>query len=201
MKTSPRFTPKRSLALLATALLITCSSGAQLKPLPLGAAAPGFNLKDQNGQDHALASYKGKIVVLDFCSIECPYSRGVDPNFQELATAYAPKGVVFLGIDSHKTVTPEQIKKYATENKLDHPILKDLGNTYADAIGAARTPEFFILDKDHKLVYHGAFDDRKVPEQKGAACYVKDALEDTLAGRPVKTPQVDAWGCSIKRAK
>lgn len=196
-----RFNTLRVLGLLAVTLLVGLAAGAQVKTLPLGSPAPDFKLKDQNGQEQTLASYKGKIVVLDFSSIACPYSRGVDPDLQELVTAYGPKGVVFLGIDSHKSTTPEDIKKYLTEKKLDHPVLKDAGNVYADAVGAARTPEIYILDKDQKLAYHGAFDDRKVPEKKGETCYVKNALEDLLAGRSVKTAQMDAWGCAIARAK
>jgi thiol-disulfide isomerase/thioredoxin len=188
-------------ALLAVALLAGYSSCAQVKALPLGGALPGGTLKDQDGHECSLTSYKGKIVVLDFCSIECPYSRGVDPDFQALVAAYASKDVVFLGIDSNKNTTPEQIRQYATDKKLAHPILKDLGNAYADVAGAARTPELFVFDKSQKLAYRGAFDDRKVPDKKGNTCYVKNALEDLLAGQPVKTTQVDAWGCSIKRVK
>jgi len=195
------FNTQRTIALLAVALLIAGAASAQYKPLPLGSGLPDFSLKDQDGKDHSPAAYKDKIVVLDFSSIECPYSRGVDPGLEELVKTYAPKGVVFLGVDSHKTVTPEQIKKYTADNKLEYPVLKDAGNAYADALGASRTPEFYVFGKDHKLAYHGAFDNRKTPEQKGDLGYVKDALEDLLAGRPVKTAQVDAWGCGIKRAK
>jgi peroxiredoxin len=180
----------------------SCSSGADLKAPPIGSLMPNFTLKDLNGQEQTLASYKGKIVVLDFCSQECPYSRGVDQDgLTDLANAYAGKGVVFLGIDSHKSTTPEQIKQYATDKNIPFRILKDVENKYADTVGATRTPEFYVLDKDLKLAYHGAYDDRKVPEKRGETAYVCNALDDLLAGRPVKTAQVDAWGCTIKRVK
>lgn len=201
MRTLSRFKTPFTIAVLAVTILIAGRAGAQYKPIPLGSAIPNLSLKDQNGTEHSLAAYDGKIVVLDFSSIECPYSRAVDPGLAELVKTYGPKGVVFLGVDSHKSVTPEQIKKYLADNKLDYPVLKDAGNAYADALGASRTPEFYVFGKDHKLAYHGAFDNRKAPDQKGDIAHVKDAIEDLLAGRPVKTPQVDAWGCSIKRAK
>lgn len=201
MRTLSRFNAPFAIALLAVAVLVAGSAGAEYKPIPLGSALPSFSLKDQNGAEHSPAAYDGKIIVLDFSSIECPYSRGVDPGLEELVKAYGPKGVVFLGVDSHKSVTPEQILKYTTESKLGYPVLKDAGNAYADALGASRTPEFYVFGKNHKLAYHGAFDNRKAPDQKGDTGYVKDAVEDLLAGRPVKTPQADAWGCSIKRAK
>ena len=181
-----------------------CSSAQSTAgPVPaIGAVVPDFTLKDYEGNDHTLSALKGKIVVLDFSSQECPYSRGVDKTgIVALANEYAAKGVVVLAIDSHKGTTPEQIKQYASDNKVPYPVLKDVGNKYADAVGASRTPEFYVLDKDLKLAYHGAFDDRKDPEKAGEKPYVKNALEDLLAGRPVKESQVAAWGCSIKRAQ
>jgi len=190
-------------ALAFAAVFVSCSGTVESagKALAIGAVAPDFTLKDHEGKDHTLSALKGKVVVLDFSSQECPYSRGVDKDgLVELANAYAAKGVVFLGIDSHKSTTPEQIKQYAADNKIPFPILKDVGNKYADAVGATRTPEFFILDKDLKLAYHGAFDDRKDPEKRGATAHVRDALDNLLANQPVKTPEVTAWGCTIKRA-
>lgn len=181
--------------------LSNCSQAAPIKPLPVGSAIPDFKLNDCDGKEHALTSYKGKIVVFDFSSIQCPYSRGVDEWLAELATQYGAKGVVFLGVDSHKDVAPQEIKRYAAENKLLFPVLKDVGNVLADAAGATRTPEIFILDKDLKVAYRGAFDNRKVPEKRGDTNYVRDALDDLLAGKAVRTPEVEAWGCTIKRAK
>lgn len=178
-----------------------CSSGAELKKLPVGSVMPNFTLKDFTGKEHSLEQLKGKIVVLDFCSHKCPWSRGADKTLPELAKTYGEKDVVFLGIDSHKSTPPEEIKEYAAEQKILHPILKDVENQYADAVGATRTPEFYILDKELKLAYHGAFDDRKAPDKPGENNHVRNALDDLLAGQPVKNPKVDAWGCTIKRAR
>lgn len=167
--------------------------------MAVGAVMPDFTLKDYNGQDHTLAQYKGQVLVLEFCSQECPFSRGADPGVEALATAYAGKGAVFLGIDSHKDTTPAQIKQYTGEKKLAHLILKDTGNQYADAVGASRTPEFYVVDKDGKLAYHGALDNRAGPESKGTEHYVKDAVDALLSGKPVAKPEVKSWGCGIKR--
>lgn len=181
------------------AALANCSMAPTRQGPAIGSAVPDFTLKDYDGQEHSLASSKGKVVVLDFCSLECPYSKGVDQSLPQLASTYAEKGVVFFGIDSHKSTTPEQIKQYATDKKIPYPILKDEGNKYADAVGATRTPEFYIIDKSGKLVYHGAYDDRKVPEKAGDTNYVREALDAVLAGQPVQTAAVAAWGCTIKR--
>lgn len=185
--------------------IVAVSASAQesanaAKPRP-GDAFPEFVLKDYNGNQHALKDFKGKVVVLDFSSQECPYSRGVDPHLAELAKAYDGKDVVFLGIDSHFRTTVEEIKQYAEDNKLPFPILKDEGNVYADTVGATRTPEFYVLNKDLVLVYHGPFDDRKEPDKKGETEYLRQAIDKTLAGQPVEPSEVKAWGCTIKRAE
>lgn len=175
-------------------------SGAP-KALEVGAAMPDFALTDLNGVKHTLAQYKGKTVVLDFCSHKCPWSAAADVQMVELAKKYGEKGVVFLGIDSHESTPPEEIKAHVTAKGIPYPILKDQNNAYADAVGASRTPEIYIVDKDLKLAYHGAFDNRTQPEPKGDTNYVSNALDDLLGGKAVRTPSMKAWGCSIKRAK
>lgn len=167
----------------------------------IGAAMPEFALKDYNGKEYTLAQCKGKPLVLIFCSQNCPYSRGADPDLAELYAKYNAKGVVFLGIDSHFETTPEDIKKFAAEEKIPYPILKDAGNQYADAAGAKVTPEIFLADKEGKLAYHGALDNRAAPDAKGTEHYLADAIDALLAGKEVQTKQVKSWGCSIKRAK
>lgn len=166
----------------------------------VGEAMPAFTLNDVNGREHKLSDYVGKIVVIEFCSQECPFSRGSDPHLAALAENYAEKGVVVLGIDSHHATAPEAIKKYAEEHGKKYPILKDTGNLYADETGAKVTPEVFVLDKDGKVAYHGAFDNRKSPEEKGETPYVENAVKALLEGAPVEPKTVKAWGCSIKRA-
>ncbi len=181
--------------IFCVALGISC----QGKALNIGETMPDFNLKDYDGKDHSLSQYKGKTVVIEFCSQECPYSRGVDPDLAKLHTKYSNKGVVFLGIDSHFKTQPEEIKKYALENKKPYPILKDVENKYADKVEAKVTPEIFIIDKDGKIAYHGAFDDRKGPEAQPTEKYTENAIEALLAGKKVEKAETKAWGCTIKR--
>jgi len=176
-----------------------CSAQNLPEPPAIGAVFPNFELPDLDGNTHALEQYKGNVVVLEMCSIHCPYSRGADPHLVEIANAYADKGVVVIGIDSHNSTTVEDIKKYAAEVKKTYPILKDEGNKYADVIGAKVTPEVYVLDKEGKLVYHGAFDDRADPTKKGENAYTENAVKAALDGKPAEPDRVKAWGCSIKR--
>lgn len=170
----------------------------------IGAQIPDFKLKDYDGKEHSLSANKGKIVLISFTSQQCPVSNGLEPAFAKLAEQYAAKGVVFFSIDSHAETTPAQIAKYAaTENKtgkkLPYPILKDVDNKYADQMGAKRTPEIYIVDKDGKLAYHGAIDNQKEATDPGYKNYVGAALDELLAGKPVTEPKHSAYGCGIKR--
>ncbi|HOV32571.1 MAG TPA: redoxin domain-containing protein [Candidatus Hydrogenedens sp.] len=167
--------------------------------LSIGEAMPDFKLKDCDGNEHTLSQYKGKIVVIEFCSKECPYSRGADPDLIKLHEKYSSQGVVFLGIDSHFQTQPEDIKKYALQIKKVYPILKDIENKYADLVGAKVTPEIFIIDKEGKIAYHGAFDDRKSPDGKPTEKYTENAIESLLGGKAIEKTETKAWGCSIKR--
>jgi thiol-disulfide isomerase/thioredoxin len=179
--------------------LAGCSAQNLPEPPAIGEAFPNFELPDFDGKTHTLERYLGKTVVLEMASIHCPYSRGTDPHLMELANAYADKDVVVVGIDSHSSTTVEDIKKYAAEVKKTYPILKDEGNKYADTIGAKVTPEIYVIDKEGKLVYHGAFDDRTDPTKKGENAYTENAVKAALDGKPANPNRVKAWGCSIKR--
>ncbi len=166
-----------------------------------GDLMPPFSLQDYDGAPHTLDQYAGKIIVLDFCSHKCPFSRGVDPDTAALARAYADnEQVVVLGLDSHYDTTANEIKAYAEANGLPQPILLDPGNRYADAVGALVTPDFFVIDQQGRLAYRGAFDNRVRPDSAGSRVYVADAVAALLAGEEVSPTQVSSWGCTIKRA-
>lgn len=169
--------------------------------LEVGEVVPEFKLKDASGTEHTLSAHKDKVVALVFTSMECPWALAAQPDFDALAKEYAPKGVVFLGIDSNQGTTAEARKKFDDEKKVAFPMLIDTGNAYANALGAKVTPEIYLVDKSGKLVYHGALDNRRTPDQIGDETHFKTALDAVLEGKPVEKPHVKAWGCSIKRAK
>ncbi|NUM55209.1 MAG: redoxin domain-containing protein [Candidatus Hydrogenedentes bacterium] len=170
----------------------------------IGTAVSDFKLTDYEGKEHSLSAHKGKIVVMSFTSQQCPVSHECEPRYAELAEKYGDKGVVFLSIDSHASTTTAEIAKYATSDnrtgkKLPYPILKDVDNKYADVMGAKRTPEIYIADKDGKLAYHGSIDNQKKPTDADYKNYVAAALDELLAGKPVSEPKHSAYGCGIKR--
>lgn len=184
--------------LAAVALMVFAAPGVAAGDIAIGSKMPDFTMKDYTGKEHSLSDHQGEVVALIMVSQHCPWSRGADSDLAKISKQYQQKGVVFLGIDSHKSTPPADIQEYA-EGKIPHPILKDTYNDYADLVGATRTPEIYIVDKDGTLVYHGAFDNRNVPEESGDVNYVTKALDEVLAGKPVTTTEKAAWGCSIKR--
>lgn len=197
------------LAIAGMALALALATGgdirAEISPAPeIGAAVPDFKLQDYEGKEHSLSDSKGKIVVMSFTSQHCPVSNGCEPLYADLAEKYGKEGVVFLSIDSHMSTTPADIAKYATsenktEKKLPYPILKDVDNAYADKMGAKRTPEIYIVDKEGELAYHGAIDNQKKQDDPGYKNYVAAALDELLAGKSVSEPKHSAYGCGIKR--
>ena len=189
---------------LVLAVLVGIAGAAIAPPLEIGKPVPNLALRDYEGKEHTLSAAKGKIVVLSFTSQQCPYSKAAEPAYAATAERYAAKGVVFFSIDSHADTKPADIAKYATaENatgkKLPYPILKDVDNRYADALGAKQTPEIFVMGKDGVLAYHGAIDNMKPASDPEYKNYVAAALDDLLAGKPVSEPKHSAYGCGIKR--
>lgn len=168
--------------------------------IEIGGDMPEFELECAAGETHSLEKYEDKIVVIEFASQHCPWSRAADKSFIEWSKQYKDQDVVFIGIDSHSGTSLEDIAEYQEEIGKNYPVVKDEGNEYADVIGANVTPEVVIVDKEGKIRYHGAVDNRKSPEGSADENYVADALAAVVAGEEVATTTTKAWGCSIKRA-
>lgn len=167
--------------------------------LALGAVVPDFKLPDADGNEHTLASLKGKSgTVLIFVATRCPVSNAYNERMQKLAEGYRARGVNVVGINSNSIEPAAEVKSHAAEKGLTFAILKDKGNVVADRFGAQSTPEAYLLDASGKLVYHGAIDNSRNGDSITSA-YLSDAIEATLAGKPIEKPEVKAFGCSIKR--
>lgn len=191
-----------AIAVVAVGIALRIGPNAQAESkIKVGQKMPDFTLEGIDGKEYTLTEVlkKGPVVLI-FSSQECPYSRKADPLLSKLYKSYKDKDVTFLSIDSHKNTTPEEIKQYAEKTELTYVVLKDEGNKYADAVGAQRTPEIFIVNKDRKLMYHGGPNNQKDPDDAEFQDYVKTALDEILAGEEVTTPKTSTWGCTIKRA-
>ena len=112
---------------------------------------------------------------------------------------YKAKGINVIGINSNVAEGAADVKSHAAANNLTFPILKDPGNKIADRLGATVTPEAFFLDASNKLMYHGRIDNAKDVAQVNTND-LRDALDATLAGKPIAKTTATAFGCTIKRA-
>jgi thiol-disulfide isomerase/thioredoxin len=191
--------------ILATLILIVgISSGirADVKPA-VGTRIDDFKLTDFRGAAHDLAGLKDReLVVVAFLGTECPLAKLYGPRLAELAAQYEPKKVAFLAIDANQQDTLAEMAQYARASKIEFPFLKDPANAVADQLGAARTPEVFVLDRERAIRYRGRIDDqfgigysRKDPQRKDLAV----ALDELLAGKAVSEPVTPATGCHIGR--
>jgi len=194
--------PTILMSLMATAVFA-------FDPPPVGSAAPDFSLIDANGKTHSLSQYKGKYVVLEWFNPECPFVKKHygSGNMQKLQQQYTGKGVVWLTIDSNApgtegNVTPEQAQKITASWKMRQTaLLLDPDGKVGRAYGAKNTPDMVIVNPEGKIAYEGAIDSKATPNPAdipNSTNYVKAALDESLAGKPVTTPQTRPYGCSVK---
>jgi peroxiredoxin len=193
-----RFAPLLALSLIFTAAAISFGNG---KPsgISIGQPVANFTLSDVDGKEHSLASLKGKNgTVIIFLSAQCPVVRAYNERIEKLAEDYRARGVNVVGINSNVTESLEDIKRHISDNKFSFVVLRDTGNKVADMLDAQHTPETFFLDSSDKLVYHGRIDNNRNAEMVQSND-LRDAIDATLAGKPVAKTEAAAFGCSIKR--
>jgi peroxiredoxin len=175
----------------------------------VGQPAPGFTLADSNGNSHALSSFKGKLVVLEWVNYDCPFVKKhyESGNMQKLQKAYTGQGVVWLAVNSSApgkqgNFSPEQIDARSKQHGFAATAyLIDADGTVGRAYGAKTTPHMFVIDPDGKLIYAGGIDDKPSTDQadiETATNYVEAALGEALAGKPVSTTSSRPYGCSVK---
>ncbi|MEY2479637.1 MAG: hypothetical protein QOI04_564 [Verrucomicrobiota bacterium] len=176
---------------------------------PVGSAAPDFSLTDSKGKTHSLSQYKGKYVVLEWFNPECPFVKKHygSGNMQKLQQDFTSKNVVWLTIDSSApglegSLTAEQANKVMADWKTHQTaLLLDSEGKAGRAYGAKNTPDMIVINPEGKIVYEGAIDSKASPNPADipvSTNYVKVALDESLAGKPVSTPSSRPYGCSVK---
>jgi peroxiredoxin/outer membrane lipoprotein-sorting protein len=115
-----------------------------------GQTAPAFSLADMVGKTRSLASYKGKVVMLDFWATWCGPCRITMPHVQKLHREMKAKGLVVLGINLAET--PEKIRPFLTKNGYDFPVLLDRQHQVAERYKADAIPTTVIIDRKGTIV-------------------------------------------------
>lgn len=174
----------------------------------LGQPAPAFRLNDVNGKAVSLDDFKGRPVVLEWLNPGCPFVRKhYQGNMQGLQQEYTSKGVAWLAINSTETASadhmaPGVLGQWMQEQKAaPTAVLMDEDGRTGRAFGARVTPHMYIIDKGGMLVYAGAIDSipsARVADIERATNYVRQGLEELLAGKPLTVSSNQAYGCTIK---
>jgi peroxiredoxin len=174
--------------------------------LPLGTKAPDFRLLDVvSGRPVARDDFaKAPALLVMFVCNHCPFVKHVQAGLAALARDYQRKGVAVVGINSndveaHPEDGPSQMKKEAAAAGYGFPYLLDESQSVAKAYRAACTPDFFLFDRERKLVYRGQMDgSRPGNDVPVTGADLRAALDAVLAGRPVAANQRASLGCNIK---
>jgi peroxiredoxin len=169
----------------------------------LGDPVPAFALTDTEGREHVVPAAEAPpaTVLIETCN-HCPYVVAWNPRLRAVAEDYQPRGVRFLAISSNDATRypadgPDRMAQFVRDQGWPIPYAYDESQDVARALGAERTPHVFVLDGQQRLAYRGAPDaDHQDPSQDAA--WVRAALDDVLAGRPVQRPETPSRGCSVK---
>jgi peroxiredoxin len=174
-----------------------------------GSPAPDFSVNDASGRTVKLADFRGRHVVLEWTNPECPFVRKHydSRNMQALQKEFGAKDVVWLSINSTRRghdefKSAEQMTRWMREQGgAPAAVLIDDTSTAGRAYAARTTPHMFVIDPAGRLVYAGAIDDKRSAnpaDTKTARNYVRAALTESLAGKPVTEAATTPYGCSVK---
>lgn len=170
---------------------------------PIGRKIENFSLRDCYGKERTLDEFKqSRLVVVAYLGTECPLAKLYGPRLESLKQQFSGQGVSFIGINSNTQDSITELVAYRQRHGINFPLLKDPGNKVADAFGAVRTPEVFVLDKDRKIRYWGRIDDQYgigIQREKPIKQDLALAITELLAGKEVSVPVTESIGCYIGR--
>lgn len=194
-----------------TTLCCTLAGALMLQAIEVGKPAPDFTATDIEGNTHRLADFKGKIVVIEAYNLDCPYvaNHYKTGAMQDLQAYVVSKGGVWLVVNSVNPKHPNYRTREAAKKEFAAQKIKatawidDSSGTLGKAYGLKTTPHMVIIDKEGRVVYDGAIDDKASTDHdpRKARNYVREALDQLLAGQPVTVSKTKPYGCSVKYAE
>lgn len=196
--------------LLACLLLVVGSSpllAGEFNPtLSIGDAAPQWaKLPGVDGKEHALDDFKAKdVVVLFFTCNSCEYAIDYEDRIIALAKKYAGDdsrvGLVGVNVNLIEEDRLPKMKEKAEKKGFPFVYVFDETQKIAKDYGASTTPEFFVLNKDRKVVYMGSLDDNS-DAKKATVNYVELAIDAALAGKAPAKAETVPIGCLVRYEK
>lgn len=193
--------------LVATLMLLVASAASAA--VKIGEPAPDFTLAGSDGKPYALGAFKGKYVVLEWTNHDCPFVKKHygSGNMQAQQRELTGKGAVWLTIVSSAPGKQGHVDAAAaselTKSRGAAPtaVLLDPTGEVGRTYDARTTPHMFVVAPDGKLIYMGGIDSIASADANDiakAAPYVKVALAEAMAGKPVSNPSTRPYGCSVK---
>lgn len=191
---------KRSATALCAVLALTVTGS--LEALPIGAAAPDFaNLDTADGGKVSLKDFKADVLVIAITCNHCPVAVANEDRLIQFAKDHCgPDGkvaLVAINVNNLEADKLPAMKERAKEKGFNFPYAYDPSQQIAKALGAKVTPEFFVFDKNRKLVYTGKFDDSVLNPSEVKTKFVEEAVKAVLEGKQPPKP-TKAEGCGVK---
>jgi peroxiredoxin len=200
--------PGRSLSRSLVALACAAATSVALAATP-GSSAPDFTVADAAGKPVKLSDYRGKFVVLEWTNPDCPFVRKhyTSKNMQDLQKEWGAKDVVWLSVNSTRQGHYEyrdgaNMQQWMTsQGAAQKAILIDGTSDAGRAYAAKTTPQMVVVSPEGKVLYNGAIDDKRSSnpaDAKTANNYVRAALTEAKAGKPVTVASTTPYGCTVK---
>ena len=158
---------------------------------------PDFELRDLNGKTHRLSDHRGRIVIVNFWSCECPHSERTDKAIMAMFVQWRDN-VVMLSIAANRSENAEALKTAADARSLP-TVLVDALCIVADLYEAQTTPHVYVIDRDGILRYRGAIDDVTFRQRTPTRFFLDEAVESLLEGHFPALTESPAYGCAIVR--
>ena len=171
--------------------------------MALAERAPSFTLPGVDGRQHSLEDYAASelLVLIQSCN-HCPYVLAWEGRMIAIQRDYTDRGVRVVAVNSNDASrypadSFEEMQARARREGFTFDYLHDEDQSLARALGAERTPEVFVFDRERRLVYHGAIDDNR-DETAVTKHYLRDALDALLAGGEAPVGETPSVGCTVK---
>ena len=173
--------------------------------LEIGSQAQDFSLPEPaSGRQLSLDDYKGKPLLVVFSCNHCPYVLHIIDSFTEFANQAQTRGLAVVMINSNDVAgypadSPEKMIQLAQRQGFEFPYLYDESQQVASAYRAACTPDFFLFDSSHRLVYRGQYDGSRPGNNVAVSgSDLRSAVDALLSGGDIPVDQIPSVGCNIK---
>ena len=165
--------------------------------MQLNRPAPEFELPDLQGIPHRLSDERGRIVIVNFWSVECPHSERTDQYLVSLLERWNGE-VVMLSIAANRNESTPMVEAAANTRRIPK-VLIDAEHVVADLYEALTTPHAFLIDREGILCYRGAVDNITFRQREAPRFFLQEAVEALVHGRLPELAETPAYGCVIVR--